>query len=265
MDTKALQLLSRYSLPPNSLHYCGLPSATNIFTNCIIDGKCREVKKEVKQFIVLWPYLKTIGEITNLDPFSSPVIEAYWFGNQLLKQITPDHYPILLKNLQTQGVPKFLIDEIKTKTPTKFVPIHLFNILHVGVGKASGSVPFNLDSINNCMLRWGKIIKINPPNTQPQNQAVIKSRDRVAPAANPGIDDQNHLPTATIKLNSLKRVGSKYKFQIKNEVIPYNPEFTPLLRLGQTATVHWNLVCKILTQTEETNLALWTTTLINSI
>ncbi|MDO8515049.1 MAG: hypothetical protein Q7S14_00985, partial [bacterium] len=65
------------------------------------------------------------------------------------------------------GVPDWLVDDLKNHPPKKFIPTHLFQVLHVGVGRASGSVPFNQETINNCMVsvqngaayHWGKQFK----------------------------------------------------------------------------------------------------------
>src|SRR5664279_4791369 len=142
MDKRALQLESRFSLPPNSLGYCGQNTAAAKFKQCIIDGQCDEVGQEVTKFIVLHPYLKTLAEITGQPMLSYPVIESYWIG------------------------PDLLIDELAQKKPKKFIPSHLFQVLHVGVGRASGSVPFNIQTINNCMIRWGKVNKIKEDKVQ---------------------------------------------------------------------------------------------------
>jgi hypothetical protein len=210
MSIRSLQLLSHFALPPNKLQYCGKNSAAKAFADCITKDKCNQVKKETKHFIVLWPYLKTIGEATNKDPFSYDVVEAYWYGNDLLKQIKPSHYQLLLKNLQTQGVPKFLIDELKEKPPKKFVPIHLFNILHVGVGRASGAVPFNLKNVNHCMIRWGEITNITPPNPlfikEGKNSSPLqKGRSGVV------------LSKTTINLHSLTKTKSE-TYSIKSKL-----------------------------------------------
>ena len=67
MDIKALQLASRFALPPNSLGYCGRATAAAKFQRCIIDGKCEGVEKEIDKFIVFEPYLKTISKILKLE------------------------------------------------------------------------------------------------------------------------------------------------------------------------------------------------------
>lgn len=172
MDIKALQLASRFSLSPNALGYCGRKSAVKKLKRCIDKGKCAGVEQELKKFIVLYPYLRTISEITGLPEFDYRVIEAYWLGNDLLKQVRAKHYAILLKNFAKQGVPKWLIEELKQKKPRVFIPNHVFQVTHVGVGKASGSVPYNKETINNCLItinkkggqtvarHWGKEVKI---------------------------------------------------------------------------------------------------------
>jgi hypothetical protein len=226
MKDSALQLESRFSLSPNSLGYCGKKSATAKFKSCIVNGKCDGVKEELKNFIVLYPYLKTLGKIIS-KPFSSySVIESYWLGNDELKKAKVKDYSLLLENFKKQGVPDFFIEDLKLKKPKKFIPSHLFHVLHVGVGKASGAVPFNLESINNCMIRWGRVESIS------KKEAVVK-------------------------LNSLK--GSrKYSLIKLTTSVPYNPKFTPGLTVGDTVAVHWNMIIKILNQTEEKNLTFWT-------
>jgi len=228
MKDSALQLESRFSLSPNSLGYCGKKSATAKFKTCISTGQCDGVKEELKNFIVLYPYLKTLSKIID-KPFSSyPVIESYWLGNDELKKAKKEDYLLLLENFKKQGVPDFFVDELRLKHPKKFIPNHLFHVLHVGVGKASGAVPFNLDSINNCMIRWGKV------------QSLSKKE-------------------AVVKLNALKIKGKNgYTLTTVQVSIPFNHKFTPDLKIGDTIAAHWNMIVKILNKQEEEGLEFWT-------
>lgn len=227
MDIDALQLACRFALPPNSLGYCGQDSAPEKFKRCVISNECEGVEEEISKFIVFYPYLKTISEITNLPVFSYKVIESYCLGNELLRKVKSHHYEILLKNFAEQGVPDWLIQELRQKPPKLFIPHHLFQVLHVGVGRASGAVPFNTDTINQCMIRWGKVRKIA------ENEA-------------------------TIELNSLKETGQGYELTMSQETHPIIPEFVPDLRIGDTVAVHWKQVIKKLTPDEEKNLTYWT-------
>jgi hypothetical protein len=240
MDIKALQLESRFSLPPNSLGYCGRNSAASEFKKCIIDGKCEGIEKEVENFIVLWPYLKTISQVTNLPSLSYEVIEAYWIGNDLLKKFKPEHYDLLLENFKKQGVPDFFVEELRQKRPKIFIPSHLFQVLHVGVGKASGAVPFDINSINNCTIRWGKVEEIN------KNKALINL-------------------TSLKIINKSDSTNIKYQMSNIKEEIPFNLKLVPDLKSGTTTAVHWDQVIKILTKEEEQKLSSWTREIIDSI
>lgn len=234
MEIKALQLESRFSLPPNSLGYCGRDSAVEKFKKCIITGRCDGLSREVANFIVLHPYLKTIAKITGRPKFSYPVIEAYWIGNRLLKKAEPEHYKLLLENFASQGVPAWLRTELRQRPPSVFIPNHLFQVLHVGVGRASGVVPYNLNSINNCMIRWGKVERISGRKT-------------------------------AVRVTSLTRRGGRYHLTSTNEAVPFEPELVPGLKVGRTVAVHWRQVIKILTDGETRNLTYWTNAVLKSL
>ncbi|MBW6441982.1 hypothetical protein K0B04_03735 [Patescibacteria group bacterium] len=227
MDKKALQLLSRFSLPPNALGYCGKDSAPEKFKKCVLEGKCSGVSSEIKNFIVLNPYLKTISEVTGKDIFSYQVAETYWLGNSLLKKSKAEDYEILLKNLKKQGVPDWIIKELDEKNIKKFIPFHLFQILNAGVGRTSIKDPYNIKMMNNCMVRWGKVKKV--------------------------LEDK-----VVVKLNSLDGSPGKYKLVLKEEEVNFIPGFVSNIKAGDMISVHWGLVVKKLTERELENLKYWT-------
>lgn len=227
MDIQALQLASRFSFVPNSLGYCGRDSATQRFVQCVSHGVCSAVDTELTKFIALYPYLKTIARITSQPVFSLKVIESYWLGNDLLKKAKLGDYKLLLEAFTEQGIPEWLVDELHDKPPRVFIPNHLFQVLHVGVGKASGAVPFNIDSINNCMIRWGKVEKISSKNI-------------------------------TTNLNSLKVTNGRYSLTNTKNLLPSDNPLVKNLQQGDTVAVHWNMIVKKLNVREEKNLALWT-------
>jgi hypothetical protein len=234
MQKKALQLAARFSLPPNSLGYCGKDTAPSKFIDCVVNGNCKGVEEEFTKFIVLNPYLETLSEITNLPKFSYEVIEAYWLGNYELKKAKIDHYNLLLENFIEQGVPDFFIKELSKKIPKEFIPFHLFQVLHVGVGRASGSVPYNIETINNCMIRWGRVIK------------VLKK-------------------SLYVELNSLKQVANSYQLTVIKEKHDYNANFLEGLKEGNTVAVHWKQVVNILTKKEIKNIDYWTRKVLTTL
>jgi len=224
---KALQLGSRFSFSPNALGYCGLQSAGKKLKECIEKDECKDVEKELKNFITLHPYLQVLEKIIGKPRFSYETTEAYWLGNDLLKRAKPKDYLLLLKYFGKQGVPDFFIKELEVKKPKFFIPNHLFQVLHVGVGKASSAVPFNIKSINNCMIRWGKVEKITGQK-------------------------------AIVKLNSLKKTKNKYSLIKLKETIGFKKWLTKDLKIGNVVAAHWGLVVKVLTKKEEGNLKFWT-------
>ena len=234
MDIKALRFEGRFSIAPNCLGYCGREEAGGKLKECVINGNCLGIEEELKKFIVLYPYLKTISEITKLPTFSYPVIESYWLGNDLLKKVKDKHYGLLLENFKKQGVPEWLIKELADRKPKKFIPNHLFQVLHVGVGKASdGVVPFNLKSINSCMIRWGEVKE-------------IKNKK------------------ATIALNSLKNKSAE-SLVFKKETLLYSNDFVPNLKVKDIVAVHWNMIIKKLTGEEKEKLSFWTDEVIKNL
>lgn len=174
MDVAALQFCSRFALGPNIKGYCGQDSAPAHFKDCIENGICDHVQEELEKFIVLNPYLETISQITGLDKFSYDVIESYWLGNDLCKKAKLEHYNLLLENFSKQGVPDWLTEELKNKQPKVFIPTHAFQVLYIGVGRASGAVPFNKHSVENCLIttrgktayHWSKKIRLLTPREQ---------------------------------------------------------------------------------------------------
>ncbi len=259
MDIKALQLEARFSLPPNSLGYCGKDSASEKFKECIIHGKCKEVGEEVKHFIVLYPYLKTIAGITKLPVFSYEVIESYWIGNDLLKKAKPEHYAFLLKNFEKQGVPDFFVKELQQKPPKVFIPNHLFQVLHVGVGRASGAVPFNLESINNCMIRWGEVVKI-------QNEKAVINLHSLDVLENSKkyviASDQRERGNPVVIRDCFvvppRNDRKEYTLVVKKKTVSFNHELVPGIKTGNVVAIHWNMVVKILTKDEVEKLKYWT-------
>ncbi len=234
VDIKALQLESRFALSPNSLGYCGKDTASERFKKCIRDGICEDVEKEVSKFIVLYPFLKTLAQITSLPVFSYPVIEGYWLGNDQLRRADDKHYDLLLDNFLVQGVPDFFVEELRKKKPKVFIPNHLFQVLHIGVVKTDVAQPFNLKSINNCIIRWGEVRKIAGGK-------------------------------AVVNLHSLQFKNDRYELIITKEIVQYNPELLSGIKLGDIVACHWNMIAKILTQQEVENISYWTKQVITVV
>lgn len=236
MDIDALKLTARFSMSPNKLGYCGLNTAESKFRKCILENKGEGVEEELEHFIVLNPYLETLKEVTKLPKFSYKVAEAYWLGNEELNKAKTEDYEILLKNFVKQGVPDWLIEELRQKISKKFIPTHLFQVLHVGVGRASGSVPFNMKTINNCIVRWG----------------IVKSL-------------KSKVESLKVELNSLEESKNKYKLKLIEEEVEIDEILNPGIENGDMVAVHWGRVAKKLTPEEVKKLEYWTREVLENI
>lgn len=231
MDIAALQLCSHFAFKPNSLGYCGNENAQRIMYDCITNRQCKNVATEIRKFRVLNPYIQTIAQVTGYDPFSYEVIEAYWLGNSLLRKIKPNHYQLLIENLRKQGVPQVLLHEVGGKIPKRFIPIHLFNILYIGVGRATMSVPFNLNSINSCMIRTGKVHKVY------SNKIKVE----------------------------LTGINKDYELDHKIVVQHYNPLLAGKIKDNDVVLAHWGSIVKKATMREMKLNHYWTEQLLQSL
>lgn len=179
-------------------------------------------------FNALYPYLKTIAQITGKPVFSYEVAEGYWLGNNLLKKAKPEDYDLLLKYFQEQGIPNFQLEKMRENKPKLFIPFHLTRVLD--------GFPQDLDSINNCMIKWGSVYKIK----------------------------EN---TVYVKLCSLTNNNKTYQLvsDIKVKPLEFDPKFVPGLKISDTVAVHWNKVAKVITEEEVRNLTYWTNQVLTSL
>lgn len=235
MDTHALQLASRFSYSPNHLGYCGRHTAHAAFTKCIRQGSCASVAEEISHFIVLYPYLKTIAQATDLTPCDYRVIEAYWMGNDLLSRIPVKYYDTLIEEFTHQGVPDTLTQDLRNRRPRTFIPSHLFQVLHVGVGQASGAVPFTIESVNECAVRWG----------------VVKERDGNG--------------SVRVNLCTFEHTRDTISVVERGSTASFHTHACDTVSVGDTVAVHWGGVVKVLDGEELSQLRYWSSVTLDAL
>ena len=225
-----IDIVTRYSFITNKLRYCGPHDSYLKFLEYIKtkDKKLIPlIKDQISRFEGLYPYLELIAKKHNLDVYDYKVAEAYWVGNDLLDVFNETDLKEMIMSLSKRGLPKSYAEKLCLGVPKGMVPHHSFNVIYVGVGKITGSVEFNIKNINNCLIRFGEVTKLN------KNTAVIK-----------------HL---------------QYKFEnnklvLGNEIIEeleYLPEFNDL-KFGDIVSIHWNFVVDKLSQEQQDNLKKYT-------
>jgi hypothetical protein len=225
-----IDIVTRYSFITNKLRYCGPHDSFLQFLEYIKtkDKKLIPlIKNQITRFEGLYPYLELIAKKHNLDVFDYKVSEAYWIGNELLDVFDESDLKEMIMSLSKRGLPKSYAQKLCEDVPKGMLPHHSFNVIYVGVGKITGAVEFNIENINNCMIRYGEVTKLN------KSTAVIK-----------------HQP---YKFNEGKLV-------LGNEIIEeleYLPEFNDL-KFGEVVSIHWNFVVDKINEKQLNNLKKYT-------
>jgi hypothetical protein len=158
--TSGPELFCRFAFPPNLLGYCG-PGDTALVGELLQGGEVAlaEMRQTATAFAGAWPYLQLISSVTGGDPLDYRVVEAYWLGNSLLRQL----------DLQTMG--NSVYDRFSGQAGPEWPmiaqtlgsearPSHSFHVFCVypWVGLLqSGSVDQALHVLDRCRIRWGTV------------------------------------------------------------------------------------------------------------
>jgi hypothetical protein len=235
MDTKdkGLELACRFSSITNRLRYCGPKDAYRDFY-LLLKGKKYDrlkIEKHFRKYEGLFVYLEYIAKKHRKNPFDYEVIESYWLGNELLESFSKEDLKKIILALVKRGLPKSYADSLIEKMRQDMngmLPHHSFNVLYVGVGKTTGSVPTNIMTMNKCIVSVGTILKI--------------------------LKEQLLVSFSSLKLENGTMVFSKPETQY----VEYIKDFFPSLKIKDKIAIHWDFACKILSLKEEMNLKKYT-------
>lgn len=237
MDISSLQLCARFARTPNALNYCGTSRAESAISDCLLKGNCAEFTKELKKFKALHSYLTVIAKKHKRGISDYEVVEAYWIGNKLLNGFDRKDFAKLLSEFAKQGVPQAFIEELEKKSRLQgfeFIPHHSFNVVFVGVGNITGSVEYNIENVNNCLIREGKVIKVGRGKVRLKTRHLIKS-------------------------------GEKFVFTPSEEEFTFDKNLLPNIRGCDHLAVHWGEGCYALTEKQKDSLDFYNRKIISSV
>jgi hypothetical protein len=153
---------ARFALPPNAYGYCG-PADLNLVAELVAAGDVAvdEMRAVAQQFEGAWPYLQFISDASGADPLSSRVVEAYWIGSNLLRDI------------DTLAWGNSVEDRFRPRAGDRWralsdgivggVPNHAFHVFcvypWVGLLRA-GYTDHALEVIDQCRIRWGTVVEV---------------------------------------------------------------------------------------------------------
>ncbi len=234
---KGLELACRFSSITNRLRYCGPKDSYTDFY-LMLKGKKYDKKKietHFSKYEGLYVYLEHIAKKHNKNPFDYDVVESYWIGNKLLDSFSKKDIKEIIMALTKRGLPEKHARFLINKLPEGVNPHHSFNVLFVGVGKTTGSVPTNIQTMNKCVISVGKVLKI--------------MKEQLLVSASPLVFRQNQLTYAKPEI----------------QYIEYVDWFLPNLKTNDSIAIHWDFACKILTKKEETHIKKYTTKNIETL
>jgi len=153
---------ARFALPPNAYGYCG-PADIGLVAELVAAGESaiEEMRAVAHQFEGAWPYLEFISDSAGADPLAADVVEAYWIGNDLLRDI------------DTLAWGNSVEDRFRPRAGDRWrvlsdgivggVPNHAFHVLcvypWVGLLRA-GYGDHALEVIDRCRIRWGTVVDV---------------------------------------------------------------------------------------------------------
>jgi len=185
-------------------------------------------------FSTLYPYLCLIAYQNNFsDPFDPLVVEAYWLGNQLLEKVRIKSYADhLIDKMELKKKSPGELKRLVNFFPRSPKPHHSFHVLAVWRRTGHLNIPHTLETMDACLINWGKIIAFNEDGT-------IKVTTQ-------------KLEDVAGKLHLTKKITRNIKYQGKSDALKSD------LVKGDYLSYHWGYFCQKLEVRQLINLKYYT-------
>lgn len=214
---------ARYAYGPNRLGYCGPDAADELLGEAAEGGDLRRIRALATGFEGAWPYLELIAAENDVaDPLDPCVVEAYWLGNGLLREVGPRaRYDDLDHRFRTRTATREW-PWLAAKAGSTSVVHHSFHVLEIlpRIGMIRGGLPVDLVGVlERCLVRPGRIVAVTD-----------------------GALDVD-LPPLVLRDGSLQ-LGEPHRQRI---TVANGEGFGDVLVPGDDVAVHWDRVCGRLT------------------
>lgn len=157
-------LFARFAFPPNRLGLCG-PEAGSTLPERVRTGRPDpELRRIAEGFEGAYPYLQLIAAENDLaDPLDARVVEAYWLGNPLLREVGPQaRHDDLADRFRPRTAPReWRWLEDKAGGPS--MVHHSFHVLEIlpRIGLIRGGLPPDLLGVlERCLVRPGRVTAV---------------------------------------------------------------------------------------------------------
>jgi hypothetical protein len=215
-------LFARYAYPPNALGYCGPADAQELLEHSGAPAPdLPGLSAMARQFDGAWPYLCLVaGTNHQADPLAERVVEAYWVGNDMLKNVPGQ---LLAAHVDARFTPLTGRDgeDIATLAAAGGRAHHNFHVFcvypWVGMLRA-GRVGEPMRVLQSCRIRWGRVLSVH---------------DGVAEVSSP----------------ILRWTGRELTLgaaEVEPVILDATGPAAAAVKVGDTVSMHWGWVCDVL-------------------
>ncbi len=155
-------LFARFAFPPNRLGLCGPETGDTLPERVRAGRPDPELRRIAQEFEGAWPYLELIAAENDIaDPLDPCVVEAYWLGNGLLREVGPQ---ARYDDLEQRFKPRAATREwpwLADKAGSTSVVHHSFHVLEIlpRIGMIRGGVPADMVGVlGRCLVRPGRVV-----------------------------------------------------------------------------------------------------------
>jgi len=232
-------LAARYAYMPNKLKYCGGDDNSELFAYAANRQSDNGLKELLAEFATMYPYLRLIADASRIaDPFDYQVVEAYWLGNDLLKNVSLRgfyRYMADRQQLKKQLKPA-LAEKVFGKLNLGAKPHHSWHVLNIPKRTGYYPVEHTLATMDECRISWGRV-KTGNLADQIAEKIIVDYRP-------------------------LEFIDNKFILGESRDrevwLTADNQSFAPNLKAGDYVSIHWGWVCDILSEQQKNNLEKWT-------
>ena len=157
-EIDALKRACLYSFIPNRLGYCGPLGSWQAFLAFIsspIEEQAPGVKQLLQHFSALHPYLELIARANEKSAFDPEVIDAYWTGSDLLRNVRFREFQKTILSFQRSGLPRSIAEKKAVRLPDGLLPHHSAHVLYVNF--ISKKVLPVIENLSDCLIQWGEV------------------------------------------------------------------------------------------------------------
>jgi hypothetical protein len=215
-------LFARYAYPPNALGFCGPGDSAALLQQAAHGVAGRDLAEMARRFAGAWPYLRLIAAAAGrTDPLDSDVVEAYWVGNRLLRQVGGSLFAAHLCDRFDRRAGSGMADiaELAMRGAPAHHNFYVFAVYPwVGLLRA-GTVEHPLRVLDSCRIRWGRVIAIEDGTATVMSRPILWNRGKLS-------------------------LGCERAEQALVSVA--GDGLAPTVRCGDLVSMHWDWVCDVL-------------------